>query len=285
MCINRLVCWGVSLPLFSVEESKDVFAGHESLLNISQFQVIHGQHILLLLLLKKGISNKSLAAPRESSVQSAERRPSAMQAPRHQGGTGKHSQLRLGTADKFSCYPSVIQIELHTSTTQKASLWPELPQPHLPTLKSQPKSSSIHDTAPRVACFKPHPLHLPKLLVRKCLVLEHHFPMSPHKQTSHTLLQHLIRDHQHWGHASPIPKTHEQDTACSVLHHNCSARMALSMRPLTTPSQSYAAFTVPLLPSQYFFFFKVTKNPCSGSRKARHVIKKLFWHTLGTIST
>lgn len=43
----------MTAPLFSVEESKDMLAGHEALLNIPQLQVIHWQHVLLLLLLKE----------------------------------------------------------------------------------------------------------------------------------------------------------------------------------------------------------------------------------------
>lgn len=160
MCVSIVWCWGVSLPLFSVEESKDVLAGHESLLNISQFQVIHWQHVLLLLLLKKGISNKSLAAPGEASVQSAERRLSATQAAHHQGGTGKHSQPRLGTADKFSCYPSVIHTELHASTTQKSL-----------TLTRAP-SASLTNTE------KPAKELLNAWHCTKSSVFEHRFPMS-----------------------------------------------------------------------------------------------------------
>lgn len=42
---------GRQAPLLRVEEGKDVFAGHEALLHVPQFQVVHGQHVLLLLLL------------------------------------------------------------------------------------------------------------------------------------------------------------------------------------------------------------------------------------------
>ena len=39
-------------PLLGVEESKDVFTGHEALLDVLQLQVVHRQHVLLLLLLQ-----------------------------------------------------------------------------------------------------------------------------------------------------------------------------------------------------------------------------------------
>lgn len=42
----------VNIPLFRVEEGKDVLAGHETLLHVSQLQVVHLQHVLLLLLLQ-----------------------------------------------------------------------------------------------------------------------------------------------------------------------------------------------------------------------------------------
>lgn len=40
-------------PLFSVEEGKDMLAGHEAFLHIAQLQVVHLQHVLLLLLLQR----------------------------------------------------------------------------------------------------------------------------------------------------------------------------------------------------------------------------------------
>lgn len=40
-------------PLFSIEDGKDMFAGHEALLHISQLQVVKRQHVLLLFLLIK----------------------------------------------------------------------------------------------------------------------------------------------------------------------------------------------------------------------------------------
>ena len=43
-------------PLFSVEDSKHVFAGHEAFLYISQLQVVQRQHVLLLFLLSKHIA-------------------------------------------------------------------------------------------------------------------------------------------------------------------------------------------------------------------------------------
>lgn len=43
----------VAIPLFSVEESKDVLAGHETLLHVTQLQVVHLQHVFLLLLLQR----------------------------------------------------------------------------------------------------------------------------------------------------------------------------------------------------------------------------------------
>lgn len=46
-----LVC--VLAPLLSVEEGKDVLAGHEAFLHIAQLQVVHLQHVLLLLLLQE----------------------------------------------------------------------------------------------------------------------------------------------------------------------------------------------------------------------------------------
>lgn len=288
MYVSIVWCWGVNLPLFSVEESKDVLAGHESLLNISQFQVIHWQHVLLLLLLKKGISNKSLAAPGEASVQSAERRLSATQAAHHQGGTGKHSQPRLGTADKFSCYPSVIHTELHASTTQKSLTPTRAPSASFTNTEKPAKEllNAWHCTTSSVlqAPFPPPP----KTAGKKVLGLQASFPYVPHKQTSHTLLQHLLRDHQHWGHAGPIPKTHREVTACSVLHHKCWARRA--QYELSCHIQSVICSPhSPLLSSQCFsffnFIFKSLKTSDQCSRKARHVIEKLFWHTLGTIST
>lgn len=42
----------VEIPLFSVEESKDVLAGHETLLHVTQLQVVHLQHVFLLLFLQ-----------------------------------------------------------------------------------------------------------------------------------------------------------------------------------------------------------------------------------------
>lgn len=42
-----------SRPLFSVEDGKDLLAGHEALLQISQLQVVQLQHVLLLFLLIK----------------------------------------------------------------------------------------------------------------------------------------------------------------------------------------------------------------------------------------
>lgn len=39
--LQQLAVLRWSIPLFSVEESKDVLAGHEALLHIPQFQVIH----------------------------------------------------------------------------------------------------------------------------------------------------------------------------------------------------------------------------------------------------
>lgn len=39
-------------PLLSVEEGKDVFAGHEALLHVAQLQVVHLEHVLLLFLLQ-----------------------------------------------------------------------------------------------------------------------------------------------------------------------------------------------------------------------------------------
>lgn len=43
----------VEIPLFSIEESKDVLAGHETLLHVAQLQVVHLQHVFLLLLLQR----------------------------------------------------------------------------------------------------------------------------------------------------------------------------------------------------------------------------------------
>lgn len=40
-------------PLFGVEEGKDMLAGHEAFLHIAQLQVVHLQHVLLLLLLQR----------------------------------------------------------------------------------------------------------------------------------------------------------------------------------------------------------------------------------------
>lgn len=40
------------IPLFSVEEGEDMLAGHEALLNVTQLQVVHLQHVLLLFLLQ-----------------------------------------------------------------------------------------------------------------------------------------------------------------------------------------------------------------------------------------
>lgn len=42
----------VVAPLLSVEEGEDVFAGHEALLHVTQFQVVHLEHVLLLFLLQ-----------------------------------------------------------------------------------------------------------------------------------------------------------------------------------------------------------------------------------------
>lgn len=38
--------------MFSVKQGKDVFAGHEALLDVFEFQVVDRQHVLLLLLLQ-----------------------------------------------------------------------------------------------------------------------------------------------------------------------------------------------------------------------------------------
>ncbi len=51
MCIDVCVC--IVTPLFGVEEGKDVLARHESFLHIAQPQVVHLQHVLLLLLLQE----------------------------------------------------------------------------------------------------------------------------------------------------------------------------------------------------------------------------------------
>lgn len=42
-----------SAPLFGIEDGKDLFAGHEALLHVSQLQVVERQHVLLLFLLMK----------------------------------------------------------------------------------------------------------------------------------------------------------------------------------------------------------------------------------------
>lgn len=42
-----------STPLLRVEYGKDVLAGHEALLHVSQLQVVQRQHVLLLFLLLK----------------------------------------------------------------------------------------------------------------------------------------------------------------------------------------------------------------------------------------
>lgn len=47
------VCACIITPLFSVEEGKDMLAGHEAFLDIAQLQVVHLQHVLLLLLLQE----------------------------------------------------------------------------------------------------------------------------------------------------------------------------------------------------------------------------------------
>ena len=39
-------------PLLGVEEGEDVLAGHETLFHVTQLQVVHLQHVLLLLLLQ-----------------------------------------------------------------------------------------------------------------------------------------------------------------------------------------------------------------------------------------
>lgn len=46
------MCFWVTAPLLSVEESEDVLAGHEALLHIPQLQVVHWKHVLLLFLLQ-----------------------------------------------------------------------------------------------------------------------------------------------------------------------------------------------------------------------------------------
>lgn len=40
-----------TIPLFSIEDGKDMFTGHEALLHVSQLQVVQRQHVLLLFLL------------------------------------------------------------------------------------------------------------------------------------------------------------------------------------------------------------------------------------------
>lgn len=253
-----------------------MFAGHEPLLNISQFQVIHWQHVLLLLLLKKGISNKLLAAPgeacsvsREEAVSNADCTPPGRhwEALPTQAGHSRHVFL-LPFSHLYRTARTHHTRSLTLTRAPSASL----------TNTEKPKSSSMHDTAPRVVCFKPHSLHLPKLLVRKRSLFEHCFPMSPHKQTSHTLLQHLLRDHQHRGHAGPIPKTHRQVTACSVLHHNCWARRAQYEPSYHIQSVIRSPHSPTLVISVFWFFFllKSLKTSVLCSRKDRHMIEKLF---------
>lgn len=55
MYVNVCVCVYVCIitPLFSIEEGKDVLAGHKAFLHIAQLQVVHLQHVLLLLLLQE----------------------------------------------------------------------------------------------------------------------------------------------------------------------------------------------------------------------------------------
>lgn len=62
VCID--VCACVIKPLFGVEEGKDVLAGHETFLHIAQLQVVHLQHVLLLLLLQ-GATERHTGCKRE----------------------------------------------------------------------------------------------------------------------------------------------------------------------------------------------------------------------------
>lgn len=52
------MCVCIFIPLFSVEESKDVLAGHETLLHVTQLQVVHLQHVFLLLLLQRATEKR-----------------------------------------------------------------------------------------------------------------------------------------------------------------------------------------------------------------------------------
>lgn len=58
------------LPLLCVEDGKDVLVGHETFFHITDFEVVQGQHVLLLLLLRaegRGIALDCPATQRSSS--------------------------------------------------------------------------------------------------------------------------------------------------------------------------------------------------------------------------
>lgn len=171
---------------------------------------------------------------------------------------------------------------------KKASPRPELPQPHLPTLKSQPKSSSMHDTVPRVVCFKPHSLHLPKLLVRRCLVFEHRFPMSLTNRPPIPCCSISSGTISTGDMLAPSQRLTGR-LLLALFYTTIVGQEGLSMSSFDTSSQSYAALTAHCCHLSVFLFlnfiFKSLKTSDQCSRKARHVIEKLFQHTLGTIST
>lgn len=48
------VVWGRQAPLLCVEEGEDMLARHEALLHITELQIVHRQHVLLLFLLLRG---------------------------------------------------------------------------------------------------------------------------------------------------------------------------------------------------------------------------------------
>ena len=63
-------------PLFGVEEGEDVLAGHEALLHIAQLQVVHLQHVLLLLLLQE--AKEKHTAVTHVREREREKKPSSM---------------------------------------------------------------------------------------------------------------------------------------------------------------------------------------------------------------